>query len=84
MKSPYACMLLALFLACLTAVAVAGESREVRIERCRDYQQKIELLTELRRRGGSGPQMDAWKRERTAHEDRFRKERCTRYRRYLR
>ena len=84
MKSPYACIVLALVLAGLTAVAVARESRQEQVERCREYQQKIDQLTELRRRGGRGSQMDAWRRQRIDYEDRFRADNCKRYRRHLR
>jgi hypothetical protein len=80
MKSPDSCVVLALLLVSLTAIAA---DREERIERCRGYQQQIEQLTELRRRGGRGSQMDAWRRQRGELEDRFRAENCKRYRRYL-
>ena len=50
------------------------------LEQCRKLQLNIEKYDELRQQGGSGSQMDAWKRNRRALEKQFRAGGCRYYR----
>ena len=50
------------------------------LDQCRKLYAKIEHYDELRRQGGSGAQMDAWKRSRRSLEKQFRSLGCRYYR----
>ncbi|MEP5568892.1 MAG: hypothetical protein ABJN62_13715 [Halioglobus sp.] len=55
-------------------------AQQMRLEQCRKLQLKIQKYDELRQQGGSGSQMDAWKRNRRALEKQFRTGGCRYYR----
>ena len=59
-------------------------TQQTSLEQCRKLQLKIEKYDELRSQGGSGSQMDAWKRSRRALEKQFRAGGCRYYRWELR
>ena len=63
----------------LPAVAIAEQSTIV--AQCQKLKSGIGRYDQLRRDGGSGSQMDAWKRERWALEKQYRKLGC-RYHRW--
>ncbi len=58
----------------------AAIAQQASLEECRKLQLKIEQYNELRGKGGSGSQMDAWKRSRRALEKQFRTGGCRYYR----
>lgn len=68
-----------LFFSSATAVAQAATLKE-----CRQWKDEIEKYDELRSHGGSGSQMDTWKRSRRELEKRFRGGGCRYYRWELR
>lgn len=58
----------------------AAIAQQASLEECRKLQLKIEQYDELRSKGGSGAQMDAWKRSRRVLEKQFRTVGCRYYR----
>lgn len=68
----------------LTAYVVSpGYAQELSLEKCQKLKDDIERYNQLRRHGGSGKKMDAWKRSRRRSEEAFEKAGCRRYRRQL-
>lgn len=70
-----------LFTVSLTFIAAAlclqfAYGREGSPEQCRRLEERIEKYTELRRGGGSGSQMTAWKRSRSEAEETYRDYNC--------
>jgi len=63
----------------LLLVAKADE----KLERCRYLHRRIENFTRLRRAGGSGAQMERWRRSRQRYEEEYRRKRCFRFGRKL-
>ncbi len=61
----------------LSGPVIAGEDAELR--QCRKLKREIDHYTELRRHGGSGKQMDAWKAARWEREKAFSDLRCSYY-----
>ena len=73
--NPRLCSPIAMLLALLASgQSVAGD--EAIIRQCKNLQAEISRYDELRRNGGSGPQMDAWKRARSAAQSEFRELGC--------
>ena len=69
---------------CVGLLAVAASAAtaapdDVVVE-CQALKDKIEHYNQLRRQGGSGAQMDSWKRARRASEKKFRALGCSSYR----
>ena len=54
-------------------------AKDSELARCQKLQKEIEKYTELRRAGGSGSQMDAWKRARREKEKALRNASCRDY-----
>ncbi len=54
-------------------------AKDPEVARCKKLQKEIQKYTELRRSGGSGSQMDAWKRARREKEQAFRDADCDAY-----
>ncbi|MEH6587486.1 MAG: hypothetical protein V7720_13060 [Halioglobus sp.] len=59
-------------------------AQDATLKECRQLKDKIENYDRLRGEGGSGAQMDAWKRTRRELEKRFRNGGCRYYRWELR
>ena len=57
----------------------AGPGVDDDLERCRWLHARIAHYTRLRRAGGSGVQMERWRRARQSHEAEYRQKRCHRY-----
>ena len=55
-------------------------AQEASLERCQKLKNDIVRYSALRRDGGSGAQMDAWKQRRRELEKQFRQLRCKQYR----
>lgn len=69
---------------CLAALLVGSfhmdaGAQSATLEECQKMKDKIDHYNDLRREGGSGAQMDAWKRARRKLEQRFRDEGCRSY-----
>ena len=73
-------LLLILFLP-MGAGTVSAQSAS--LQQCQQYKDQIARYTSLRRNGGSGKQMDAWKRSRRDSEKAYSGHYCWRYRRPL-
>ena len=73
-------LLLILFLPMGAGTATA---QSVSLQQCQQYKNQIDRYTGLRRNGGSGKQMDAWKRARRDSEKAYSNHYCWRYRRQL-
>lgn len=58
-------------------------AQSISLEQCQQYKDQVTRYTSLRRNGGSGKQMDAWKRSRREAEKAFSDNYCWRYRRQL-
>lgn len=58
-------------------------AQSVSLKQCQQYKDQIDRYTGLRRNGGSGKQMDAWKRARRDSEKAYSGHYCWRYRRQL-
>ena len=71
------CLCVGLLLVVATAATAAPDST---VKECQALKDKIEHYTQLRRQGGSGAQMDSWKRARRASEKKFRSLGCSSYR----
>lgn len=65
-------------------IAQPATERSAELERCEKLRDRIERYGDLRRRGGSGSQMDRWKRALREAEAEFREKGCEEYRRELR
>ncbi|WP_299585950.1 hypothetical protein [uncultured Microbulbifer sp.] len=63
-----------------TATALAQSAT---LKKCQSWNDKIESYQEKRKEGGSGKEMDRWKRKIRQHRDKFRKNKCNRYGRKL-
>jgi hypothetical protein len=72
-----------LFILCLYMGAGAATAQSVSLQQCQQYKDQIARYTSLRRNGGSGKQMDAWKRSRRDSEKAYSNHYCWRYRRQL-
>ena len=81
MKKPIAALCLLVLLSPWSATASA---QRISLEKCQHYKDQVARYTSLRRNGGSGKQMDAWKRSRRENEKAFSGNDCWRYRRQLR
>ncbi len=55
-------------------------AQETSLEQCQKLKNDIARYSALRRDGGSGAQMDAWKQRRRELEKQFRQLRCKQYR----
>jgi hypothetical protein len=62
------------------ASGTAGAAPEKAVQQCQKLKDRIEHYDQLRRKGGSGPQMDSWKRTRRDLEKQFRDLGCRHYR----
>lgn len=62
------------------ALATASDEQ---LQRCRYLHRRIEHFTRLRRSGGSGAQMERWRRSRQRFEEEYRRKRCFRFGRKL-
>ena len=67
----------------LVCGAPAGSAPEPALQQCQKLKDKIEEYDQLRRKGGTGAQMDSWKRSRRELEKAFRAQGCHYYRREL-
>jgi len=74
MKTLRAALLLLAFSQAPLALAQAMDR-----EACEAMKKKIDQLEELRRKGGSASEMDAWKRELRKYETSYLKARCKKY-----
>ena len=54
-------------------------AQEATLSECRQWQEKINYYTKLRKAGGSVRQMESWKRQRGEYEEKFRRSRCQKY-----
>lgn len=70
-----------LFIALFTAPALLAQ--QATLKECQRYKDQAERYQELRRQGGSGPQMDEWKNRMRDYELKFRQGDCRRFRREL-
>ena len=61
----------------------ASQAQKITLEECQKLKDKIERYNNQRRTGGSGKQMDAWKRSRRESEQVYSKSYCWRYGRKL-
>jgi hypothetical protein len=66
------------------AAAAPATGNNATFERCQALQDRIDRYSAQRRRGGSGSQMDEWKRQLRKAEAQFRALNCSRYRQRLR
>jgi hypothetical protein len=71
-----------------TVIAIAfvspvSQAQKITVEECQRLKDKIERYDNQRRAGGSGKQMDAWKRSRRESERLYSKSDCWRYGRKL-
>jgi hypothetical protein len=64
-------------------VLVLATASNSKLERCRYLHHRIEHFTRLRRSGGSGAQMERWRRSRQRLEEEYRRKRCYRFGRKL-
>lgn len=64
--------------------AAARTASDETLERCRYLHGRIEFYTDRRRSGGSGAQMERWRKSRQRFEREFREQRCHRFGRRLR
>ncbi|MEP1469726.1 MAG: hypothetical protein ABJK25_02020 [Halieaceae bacterium] len=78
---PFNTLLLLIF--CLPMGATTASAQSASLQQCQQYKDQIERYTSLRRNGGSGKQMDAWKRSRRDSEKAYSNHYCWRYRRQL-
>ncbi|MEH6519151.1 MAG: hypothetical protein V7742_20925 [Halioglobus sp.] len=60
-----------------------SQAQKITVEECQKLKDKIERYDNQRRAGGSGKQMDAWKRSRRESEQVYSKSDCWRYGRKL-
>lgn len=67
-------------LASLALAMPAASAQQLPLDKCQQLKDDIERYTEMRRRGGSSAQMDAWKRARREREHQFRNGNCRYYR----
>lgn len=72
-------LLLAMTL-CLSGLGADAEAQQASLEQCQKLKDGIARYDALRRKGGSGSQMDSWKRERRKLDKQFRKLGCRYYR----
>jgi len=80
MKQTYAMLCLAVLLPLASAPSSA---QSISLQQCQQYKDQVARYTSLRRNGGSGKQMDAWKRSRRESEKAYSDNYCWRYRRQL-
>jgi len=64
----------------LLCMGSAQAGRDQAVQQCQKLKDRIEQYDQLRRKGGSGSQMDAWKRARRNLEKEFRDRKCRYYR----
>lgn len=64
----------------LAAAVSSGAAPDNAIKHCQKLKDQIERYEQLRRKGGSGTDMDDWKRARRQLEKQFRDDRCRYYR----
>lgn len=76
--------LLSVTLAMLTAPPAQATPREEQIKACRKVLDTIERKEAQRRRGGNARQMERWKTQLRAAQDRYSRLDCKRWRRHLR
>ena len=76
--------LLAPVLAVLALHIPAALAQDKSLQECQRLQQKIERLSQQRKRGGSSAQMDSWRQARRAVEQKFDDGDCHRFREELR
>ena len=64
-------------------ILVLAAASDEKLQRCRYLHRRIEHFTRLRRSGGSGAQMERWRRSRQRFEEEYRRKRCFRFGRKL-
>jgi hypothetical protein len=64
-------------IAVILPTAAVGQSLSKK--ECKSIKAKIDNYESLRKKGGSGSQMDAWKRALRQHEEHYRKAGCKKY-----
>jgi hypothetical protein len=62
-----------------TSAGEAEAGRDDALKRCRYLHQQIEKYTDRRRAGGSGAQMERWRKSRQRYESEYRQRRCHRF-----
>ncbi|WP_133300639.1 hypothetical protein [Seongchinamella sediminis] len=65
---------------CFSGVGANAFAQQASVEQCQKLRDGIARYDELRRNGGSGSQMDSWKRSRRKLDKQFRKLGCKYYR----
>ena len=80
MKTLARCFLAGIYAVAFTEAAFAQQTS---LQHCQKLKDGIDRYTQLRKSGGSGDQMDAWKRSRRDLEKQFRGLRCKYYRTQL-
>lgn len=71
---------LAVFSVCVTGAASHAYAQQASLEQCQKLKDGMARYDELRRNGGGGNQMDAWKRSRRKLDKQFRDSGCKYYR----
>ena len=66
-------------LICTIIVLPDATAQKASVEDCKKLKQRIDQFRELRRKGGPGKQMDAWKRALRESEKAFRAQGCSTY-----
>ena len=77
MKTRNRILVAAVMLAALQPAS--GAAQTLSKDECRTVKKKIDNYRELRRRGGSGSQMDGWKRALREREQQYRAAGCKQY-----
>lgn len=62
---------------------VPATAQTATLAKCQAVKDRTERYTDLRRKGGSATQMQQWKQQLRASEDRFRRLECKKHRRKL-